>query len=72
MSKEKIESKDLEKMIQELELIVKDLEKGQLPLEGAIERFEKGVALYNCCKEILSSAEKKIKVLTDSLEEKPY
>jgi exodeoxyribonuclease VII small subunit len=69
MKKENVESKDFEKSLKKLEQIVQSLESGELSLEEGIKSFEEGVVLYKDCKKVLSSAEKKIKVLTDDLSE---
>lgn len=67
MSKESFES-----LLESLEEIVGKLEEGKLPLNESIDNFEKGVKLYQKCKVLLDSAEKKIKVLTDDLKEKDF
>ena len=63
------ESKTLEDFLGELEKVVSGLESGELSLEDSLKQFEKGVGLYKNCKKILSKAESKISVLTDSLKE---
>jgi exodeoxyribonuclease VII small subunit len=69
-SNTKIEKKEnFEDSLKNLEAIVSQLEKGELPLDESITKFEKGISMYNECKEFLSTAENKIKVLTDSLKE---
>jgi exodeoxyribonuclease VII small subunit len=65
----KINKKNFEGSLEELEQIVDGLESGDLSLEKSIEQFEVGVSLYKECKKILDKAEKKISVLTDSLKE---
>lgn len=61
--------KSFEENLKELESIVTKLESGEISLEESLERFEQGTKLYKECKEILSVAEKKISVLTESLKE---
>ena len=61
---------NFEKSIEELEEIVHGLESGELTLDESIKKFESGVKLYNNCKDYLGEVEKKISVLTESLEEK--
>ena len=63
------EKDNFEDSLNNLETIVSKLEKGELSLDKSIEMFEKGISMYNDCKEFLSTAENKIKVLTDSLKE---
>ena len=48
----------------ELEAVVKELETEGLPLERAIQVFEKGVTLSDRCRKQLEEAESKIEVLT--------
>ncbi len=49
-----------------LEELVGELESGDLPLEKALESFEKGVGLVRSLNERLNDAEKKIEVLSRS------
>ncbi len=62
-------NESFEKTLTKLEEIVSKLERGELPLDKSLETFESGIEMYNSCKEFLSQAESKIKVLTDSLKE---
>ena len=55
--------KKFEEMMQELEKISQDLEKGDLSLDESMKKFEEGIALSKKCSEILETAEKKIKIL---------
>ena len=71
MSK-KTEVIPLEESLTNLEKIVQELEKGQLGLDESLKKFETGVKLYRSCRETLSDAEKKIKVLTDDLKEEEW
>ena len=41
-------------------------------MSESLNRFEEGVTLYRSCRETLEKAEKKIKILTDSLKEADY
>lgn len=52
-----------EEAMQKLDLIVKQLEQGQIPLEEAIKIFEEGVKLYRSCASQLEEAEKKLQKL---------
>ena len=49
--------------LQELELIVKQMESSDLPLERALELFEKGMKLSETCKKQLEEAETRIETL---------
>ncbi len=53
-----------EHSVNELELIVKQLEKGELSLEDSLKQFEKGIKLARQCQEALNQAEQKIEFLT--------
>ena len=53
-----------EKDLEKLETIVESLEEGGLPLDASIKKFEEGINLAKRCEKALSSAEKKIEVLT--------
>ncbi len=48
----------------ELESVVKQLESGDLPLEKALELFEKGVQLSETCRKQLEEAETRVEILT--------
>ena len=50
--------------LQELEKVVKELEDGNLPLERALELFEKGVRLTESCRKQLQDAESRVEMLT--------
>lgn len=54
--------------IKTLEGIVKDLEKGELPLKEALSEFETGIKLFSACKEVLNEVENKIKIIENDLE----
>ena len=56
-----------EKAIERLEKIVEDLESGNISLEDALKKYEEGVKLSRLCHQHLSQAEKKIQVLTRTL-----
>ena len=57
------ENISFESAMEELELIAKSLEKGDLNLDESVKQFEKGIKLSKKCNEILESAEKKRKYL---------
>lgn len=62
-----------EESLEELEKIVNRLEQGDVPLEEALDAFQKGMALSKQCKETLSKAEKTLtKMMTEDEEEKPF
>lgn len=53
-----------EQAMAEMENIVQQLEKGELPLEESLKQFEVGIGLARRCQEILTAAEQKIEILT--------
>lgn len=57
------ENISFESAMEELELIAKTLEKGDLNLDESVKQFEKGIKLSKKCNEILECAEKKISIL---------
>ena len=53
-----------EEGLHELETIVKQLESGDLPLERALQLFEKGMQLSENCRKQLEDAETRVEILT--------
>ena len=53
-----------ERAIEELELIVKRLEEGRVPLEESIAIYERGEALKRRCEELLRQAEARVEKIT--------
>ena len=61
--------------LQELEQIVKEMEGGDLPLERALELFEKGMKLSESCRKQLEEAETRIELLVrkgDKVQPEPF
>ncbi|MEM6820095.1 MAG: exodeoxyribonuclease VII small subunit [Pseudomonadota bacterium] len=54
---------DLEQALEELESIVGELETGELSLDDAMKRFERGVKLTRDCQTALGAAEQKVDML---------
>jgi exodeoxyribonuclease VII small subunit len=52
-----------EASLDELERVVKELEKGELTLERSLELFEKGIKLTEQCKKQLEEAETRVELL---------
>lgn len=52
-----------EESLKQLETIVAELEKGDLPLEQSIGKFEEGMRLSTKCKQDLDAAEGKVQIL---------
>lgn len=56
-----------EHAIEELEAIVRAMEDGKLPLDSALERYQRGVDLVRQCQSALNAAEQKVQILEDGL-----
>lgn len=54
---------NFEEAMKQLEQIAIQLEKNELDLDKAVEKFEEGMKLSKKCNEILENAEKKITIL---------
>lgn len=52
-----------EECLQRLEVIVTELEKGDVPLDRALELFEEGTKLSASCRKELEEAEGKVEIL---------
>ena len=63
MSDEPQHPASFEISLQELERLVKELERGDLPLEKSLEVFERGVKLSNECRKQLEAAETRVEML---------
>lgn len=61
MSKKK--SEQFEDALKKLQTIVEKLERGDLPLEQAMESFTEGMQLVQLCHQKLEEAEKRVQVL---------
>ena len=64
-----------ETSLQELEQIVKEMESTDLPLERALELFEKGMKLSETCRKQLEAAETRIEMLVrkgDRVQPEPF
>jgi exodeoxyribonuclease VII small subunit len=62
---EKDKPLDFEHALHELETLVEELEDGELALEEALKRFERGVVLTRVCQQALTTAEQKVSILTE-------
>ncbi len=61
--------------LQELDQIVKEMESSELPLERALELFEKGMRLSETCRKQLEEAETRIEMLVrkgDKVQPEPF
>lgn len=71
MKKTQTDSKSFEVSLAALEKIVRELERGDLPLEESLRLFENGVKLSRECQERLTQAERRIEVLLRDAEGRP-
>ena len=62
-NRKKAENLTFEESMQELESIVKQMELGELPLEDALQRFERGIQLARHSQQKLKQAEQKVQIL---------
>lgn len=60
------------KNIEELEKIIQRLEREALPLEEAMEIFERGVALVKNCQAYLAEAQQKVMLVDEGGNEKAW
>jgi exodeoxyribonuclease VII small subunit len=65
------QGKSFETQLGALERIVRELERGDLPLEESLKLFEEGVRLSRECQERLNQAERRIEVLLRDSEGRP-
>ena len=64
MAKKKDDAK-FEELVAQVELALKQLDSGDLPLEDALKRYEEGVAALRSAFGILKQAEKKVQMLSE-------
>ena len=55
--------------LEQLETIVKEMETAELPLDRALELFERGVKLSAVCRKQLEDAETRVEILMKRAEE---
>ena len=63
-------NKKFEAALEDLELVVEQLETGELSLEDSLDAFEKGVGLVKYCNQKLDEVEKKVELLVKDKEGK--
>lgn len=63
---EKRAAPTFEEAMEKLEIIVRQLEENNVPLEKAIDLFQEGVSLSKLCHDKLDSVSKKMDQLVDS------
>ncbi|MFC3094777.1 exodeoxyribonuclease VII small subunit [Alteromonas sediminis] len=60
------DSVSFEETLEELENLVNEMEQGDLPLNDALEKFERGIVLAKQSQKALENAEQKVKILMQS------
>jgi exodeoxyribonuclease VII small subunit len=63
MAEQNERGRTFESGLEELEQIVKQMESGDLPLERALDLFERGMRLSEECRKQLEDAETRVEVL---------
>jgi exodeoxyribonuclease VII small subunit len=63
-TRKKAESLTFEQSMLELEALVTKMEQGDLPLENALQNFERGIVLARHSQQKLKDAEQKVQILT--------
>lgn len=63
MPKSASSPKSFEAAVSELEAIVQEMESGNLPLEDALARYQRGVGLLRHCQTTLGDAEQRVRIL---------
>jgi exodeoxyribonuclease VII small subunit len=71
MKKTEAQRKNFETSLASLEQIVRELERGDLPLEDSLKLFENGVRLARECQDRLNQAERRIEVLMRDSDGRP-
>lgn len=66
-----IQKMPFERAIEELEMIIKRLEEGKVPLEESVAIYERGEALKQRCEELLKAAEARVEKITLDASGKP-
>ncbi len=61
--KKPLEQPSFEQCLERIQVVVKMLEGGKLPLEESLQLFEEGIGLVRCCQEHLQQAEHKVEML---------
>ena len=69
------DSFNFEESLQQLEVLVQQMEQGNLSLKESLQAFEKGIVLTRQCQQELDNAEQKVQILmqdaSGELHEKP-
>ena len=65
------QSKNFEQSLSRLDEIVKRMERGDVPLQEALQLFEEGTGLVASCNQLLDEAELKVVQLTKGVDGNP-
>ncbi|WP_047045566.1 exodeoxyribonuclease VII small subunit [Vibrio mexicanus] len=71
MASKKPENMSFEATIEELDTLVEQLENGDLALDDALKKFERGIALARAGQGKLSDAEQRVSILLNNDDETP-
>ncbi len=56
-------AKSYEKMIEDIELLLEELDNKELPLESAVAKYKDGMKLIDQCSNTLEKVEKELRVI---------
>ncbi|NOZ51748.1 MAG: exodeoxyribonuclease VII small subunit [Gammaproteobacteria bacterium] len=65
MAKKTKKSENFESAVTELELLVTEMEQGEISLEDSLKKFERGIELTRSCQKALEEAEQKVQMLVE-------
>ncbi|GAB2666160.1 exodeoxyribonuclease VII small subunit [Vibrio panuliri] len=71
MASKKPENMTFESTIEELDSIVEDLENGDLALDEALKKFERGISLARAGQTKLNDAEQRVSILLQNDDDAP-
>ncbi len=71
MASKKPENMSFEESLTELDSLVNQLENGELDLEDALKKFERGIALARSSQSKLNDAEQRVEILLQDNDEAP-
>jgi len=69
MSKKTEAGPDFEKTLAELEILIENLEQGDLSLDQSLSGFKKGIELTKQCQAALDNAQQTVELLTNTQDE---
>ncbi|QSH56744.1 exodeoxyribonuclease VII small subunit [Photobacterium damselae subsp. damselae] len=71
MAAKKPENMAFEEALDELDSIINELESGNIALEDALKKFERGIALARSSQQKLTQAEQRVEILLQADDEAP-